>query len=147
MLNPISQMDPSFAILAEKDGKPAYLSSIDDEVESALNSMGAEILFLLIEKWEDDLAKASALDEVSVRDMLLHYVRLKISLHHLKRKMDRDWFANDNVIKTVEENVNKLRDKTKEARRNYYVAKQRFEGEHEGACSCRGCRCIGKFGG
>lgn len=145
MPNRINQTDPSSAILVETGGKPTFLTSIDDEVEAAVNSLGADIIFLLVDKWEADIAQARLLNKLSMEDLLLHYVKLKISLHHLKRKMDRDWFSNDNIVKTIEENVNKLRGKTKEARRNYYVAKQRFEGRHEDECSCRGCRCIGCF--
>jgi hypothetical protein len=142
-------MDPSSAIHVGKVGKPDFLASIDDEVEDALNSLGADIIFLLIEKWESDIARATELDKVTAEELLNHYVRLKISMHHLKRKFELDYFWSpcDPHGADFEKKLIGLSDKVKEARRNYYVAKQRYEGQHEGTCSCRGCRCIGSFWG
>lgn len=148
MLSQINQTDPSSAILAERAGKPAFLTSIEDEVEAAANALGVDIIFLLVDKWEADMAQAHILNKVSMEDLLGHYVRMKISLHHLRRKFERDyfWSACDPHGADFEKKVIGLSDKVKEARRNYYVAKQRFEGGHEDECSCRGCRCIGCFG-
>lgn len=144
MLSQTKMTEPSSAINAELGG--SIIADIEREVQEAADKFGVEIILLLIDKWEDDMQKAMA-NNIADTDMLLgHYVRMKISLHHLKRKMERDWFSNDNLAKTIEERVRNLIYKTKEARRNYYVAKCRFE-EHRDDCSCRGCRCIGRFVG
>lgn len=39
--------------------------------------------------------------------------------------------------------ITNLKQQVKIARKNYYVAKHRYEGiEHSEQCSCRGCKCI-----
>ncbi len=144
MLSQTKMMEPSSATNVELVG--SILADIEREVEEAANQFGVEIILLLIDKWESDMQTAMANNIVDTDMLLGHYVRMKISLHHLKRKMERDWFSNDNIAKTIEERVRNLGYKTKEARRNYYVAKRRFE-EHRDDCSCRGCRCVGSFSG
>ena len=147
--NQINQTDPSSAILAERAGKPDFLASLDAEVEAGANALGINIIFLLIDKWEADMIEAHELDRLSMGDLLNHYVRMKLSLHYLKRKFDRDyfWSACDPHGADFEKKNRGLSVKVKEARRNNYVAKQRYEGQHEGTCSCRGCRCIGWVSG
>jgi hypothetical protein len=144
MLSQTKMTEPLSATSAESVG--SIFADIEREVEEAANKFGVEIILLLIDKWENDMQRAVLLNTVDTDMLLGHYVRMKISLHHLKRKMERDWFSNDTLAKTIEERVRNLGYKTKEARRNYYVAKRRFE-EHRDDCSCRGCRCVGSFSG
>jgi len=144
MLNQIKMMEPSSAINVELGGSLSFLESIDAEVEALANDLGADIIFLLIDKWDADLERAERDGRLTADTLLGHYIRLKISLHHVARRYERDygWSCelNDSVLR---QRIAGLKNKTKEARRNYYVAKHRYEGEHRSNCSCRGCRCIG----
>jgi len=148
MLNQTNQMEPSFATAVEPAGElPEFLSAFNAEISAQADSMIDEIIFRLLDKWEDDMARLRAEDKLSMNDLLGHYVRLKISLHHLKRRYDRDFSWPSRACdmdsdRKVLSRINSLSYKTKEARREYYVAKRRYEGEHERECTCRGCRCI-----
>lgn len=148
MLNQTKTMEPFSATDVEQVGSTTLLDSLAAEVEAAANQLGSEIIFLLIEKWELDIAKAEEEGRLSVQELLHHYVRLKISLHHVRRHYERydDWPCSQTASVHYQRLIN-LKDKAKEARRKYYVAKQRYEGEHRTGCDCRGCRCIGKFWG
>jgi hypothetical protein len=123
-----------------------FLENIEQEVADAANQMAVEVVLLLIDKWERDLELAILNNEANVPMLLNHYVRLKISLHHVRKAWDRGWSSmTDNQFK---ERINILTTKTKEARRNYYVAKQRYKSdEHGSGCSCRGCLCIAGING
>lgn len=144
MLNQTKMMEPLSATNVELGGEsPGFLHSLNNEVESALKEFGADIIFLLIEKWERDLEVARADGKLTIERLLGHYVCLKISAHHLKRRYERDYDWDNPVMKDRIRNFNS---KVKEARRNYYVAKRRVEGEHGSECDCRGCRCIKEFG-
>src|SRR5258708_5226492 len=118
-----------------------YLESLEKEVSENANQMTAEVVLLLLEKWEKDLEKAIATNSAEIPNLLNSYVRLKITLHHLNVSHDRGWSC-DLDDKYLDRAI-RLKSLIKEARRKYYVAKQRFESDKHGSkCSCRGCRCL-----
>src|SRR5678816_2136478 len=116
--SPIKKMEPSFATSVESDGElPDYLSSLEDEVMLAASQSTVEIILLLVDKWEADIEREARMGRLGIPDLLNHYVRLKISLHHLKRAWDRGWSSlTDGQFAT---RANTLSDKVKEARRKY----------------------------
>lgn len=148
MLNQIKTMEPFSATGVEQVGNNPFLDSLAAEVEAAANKLGPEIIFLLVDKWEGDMVRLQEEGRLSMNELLHHYIRLKISLHHVKRHYERygDWTCDLTDSVHYQRLIN-LKHKAKEARRNYYVAKQRYEGEHRTGCDCRGCRCLGKFCG
>lgn len=120
-----------------------FLENLEKEVSDAANQMAVEVVLLLIEKAEKDFEAAIASNSISAQELLGAYVRLKISLHHLMRRYERDWFYDLSNQHDAEARIVMLREKVKEARVKYYVAKQRYESDKHGdGCSCRGCRCI-----
>lgn len=120
-----------------------FLENLEKEVSDAANQMAVEVILLLIEKAEKDFEAAIASNNISAQELLGAYVRLKISLHHLMRRYERDWFYDISNQHDAEARIVMLREKVKEARVKYYVAKQRYESDKHGdGCSCRGCRCI-----
>ena len=119
------------------------LESLEKEVSDAADQMAVEVVLLLIDKAERDFEAAIASNQISADELLGFYVRLKISLHHLMRRYERDWFYDLSTQHEAEARIMMLRGKVKEARVKYYVAKQRYESDKHGdGCSCRGCRCI-----
>lgn len=116
------------------------LNELDQEIEYQASHMMNEIINRLINKWEQDIEKISISNQDDMFRSRNEYVNLKISLQRLKR------YYNDLYCPLVEDSNNKtifrLNNLTKEARRKYYVAKRRYEGEHHEQCSCRGCRVI-----
>lgn len=121
------------------------LAEIEAEVQQAADQMTAEVILALIDKWENDFFIAKKRGELSVQDALHFYVRLKIAFHHLEKRANDDyggWQHGWSSIESLNENLNKLYHKVKDARRNYYVTKRRVEGAHSSECSCRGCRCL-----
>lgn len=150
MLSQTKMTEPSSATNAEWSGNSSVSDLIASEVESAANKCGPEIIFLLMDKWDRDMQKLLQQSLLTIDDLLRHYVRLKISLHHVTRRYERDWYVDDHKHEAMyRRHMNELRDKTKEARRDYYVAKQRIEreeGKHGSECACRGCKCIVSFG-
>lgn len=146
MLNQIKTMEPLSATVADTDGDfESFLAQLDAEVQVAANEMTVELLYLLLDKWENDIARLKFEGKLNMEDMLNHYVRLKISLHHLKRYYEREFWPNGCYASeaAVKARYDVLVETTKKARINYYVAKREFEGEHGNECSCRGCRCLG----
>lgn len=119
------------------------LEELDTEVQAAAASMSEEVLLLLFHKWDEDLVKQTFYDKVNLEDLKRHYVRLKLSLKSFKSAWERD-----NIPIPQERFISgtcRLDDLVKKARRNYYVAKRRIEGEHHDKCPCRGCKCIRGF--
>ena len=143
MLNPIKKTEPSSAINVDTVGN--FLSSVEEEVSNAADHLTVEVILRLIDKWEADIELALLKGKVDVRDLLEHYVRLKISLHHLNRAWDRGWGGHGTYCMNAEQFAVKAKDlskKVKQSRRDYYVAKREFETQCSSECACRGCRCI-----
>jgi hypothetical protein len=118
----------------------SVIDELEAEVSALAGSMTVEVILLLIDKWEADMELAIRRNKASIPDLLNHYVRLKIMYHHIRKAWDRGWSS------LSEEQFNtKAMDfhgRIKEARRNYYVAKQRYESKHGSGCPCRGCKCL-----
>src|SRR5208337_3715546 len=109
--------------------------------------MTVEVIIALMDKWEADMMRAMRLNQANIPELLNHYVRLKISWGRLKRYLEYRYDVasySHNVCnyKEFEEKQQHYANLITEARRNYYVAKRRYESEHTPDCSCRGCRCI-----
>jgi hypothetical protein len=121
------------------------IEEIEKEVADAASQMTVEVVLLLIDKWEAQIQRDWEAGKLKIPDLLNHYVRLKISLHHVRKAWDRGWSSfSDEQFKT---RINDLNYKVKEARRKYYVSKLRYDStEHPRECSCRGCRCVGRGG-
>jgi len=116
-----------------------FLESLEKEVSDLADQMAVEVVLLLIDKAERDFEAAIASNNISAQELLGFYVRLKISLHHLMRRYERDWFYDLSTQHEAESRIMMLRGKVKEARVKYYVAKQRYESDKHGSgCSCRG---------
>jgi hypothetical protein len=123
------------------------LKSLEKEVADAASQMTAEVVLLLLDKWEKDLELAIATNSGEIPELLNRYVRLKITLHKLSRSYERGWSC-DLDENRYAERAGRLQGLVKEARRKYYVTKQRFESDkHKNGCSCRGCRCIAGVNG
>jgi hypothetical protein len=119
----------------------SLIESLEKEVSDNANQMTAEVVLLLLDKWEHDLDMAMQSNKAEIPELLNYYVRLKISFHHAKRAQERGWSLIDED--KVKLRISLLATKIKEARKKYYVAKQRFESDKHGSkCSCRGCRCL-----
>jgi hypothetical protein len=116
------------------------LADLDSEVEQAARNSTVEMILLLIDKWEHDIEVAVAMGKASVPQLLHHYVRLKISLHHVSKAWERGWSTM--TENQFVERVKGLSDKVKQSRRDYYVAKREYETQCSAECACRGCRCI-----
>lgn len=146
MLSQIKTMELSSVTNVGVAGNTAL--SIEQEVQAAADKFGVDIIVLLMEKWDLDMSHALSEGKATLESMLNHYVRLKISLHHVKRYYDRYTEWNDESPHNValKNRVKSLTEKSREARRNYYVAKRRVEGEHGTECTCRGCQCLGSLG-
>lgn len=124
--------------------------SIAIEVETAANKCGPEIIILLMEKWDREIERLKDPAILNLAELLGSYTRLKITLHHAIKRMDRELSRGYNHTDHYDVDTIRLRMKAKEARVNYYDAKlriERQEGKHGIDCTCRGCKCIGKFGG
>ncbi len=147
MLSPIKMTEHSSVMDAGWSGDAdSILSSIQDEVNQHLNEMLPEVILLLIDKMEKNLEEKKKLGKLEVKDLLVHYVALKIARHHIVRKHERMWDTPCKAeLSAYEVRVHNLTNKIKEARKNYYVSKRRYEGGHGEGCSCRGCRCIEDF--
>jgi hypothetical protein len=124
----------------------SIIEELEAEVEQLANGASIEILMLLIDKWEEEVEHKRTHGKLDIASMLNHYVRLKISLHHVKRHYERGWSACDAADVVLRQRIATLTQKSKEARRNYYVTKRRYEGQHGDDCSCRGCGCLKGFG-
>jgi hypothetical protein len=120
---------------------PSYLSSLDAEVQFAANQASVEVILFLIQKWEWDLEMKSRMGRLEIPDLLRFYVNLKISIHHLRKAFDGGWTTLSADL--YNKKYVQLNNKIKEARKDYYVAKLRYDSnEHGDECSCRGCRCV-----
>jgi hypothetical protein len=136
------------------DISPDYLSSLEDEVQAAADQLSVEVILLLIDRWESEVQQKIMDGKLSHEDARLHYVRLKISLHHLKRKYERDYDNQDYHMYSSNsgeyttygiqllDRIRQLSNRAQEARKNFYVTKRRYQGEHRNGCTCRGCRCL-----
>ena len=93
-----------------------------------------------MDKWERELEQELCSTRINLPMLLKHYVRLKRMRHYMKRSFEFEWI--NEARAEFEEKQERYTQLIKEARRNYYVAKRRVEGEHASNCSCRGCRCI-----
>jgi hypothetical protein len=132
------------------------LQEIETEVQRAADEMNVEVILMLLDKLEANYRRELAQGKISAQDALSHYVHLKICLHHLRRKMDNGYFEyypithagvsihRDNVDR-IFARMDELKSNIKYARRDYYVAKRRVEGQHQPGCACRGCRCLEEF--
>jgi len=121
------------------------LESLEKEVTDQVNQMAAEVVLLLIERWEEQVLREFKAGKISVQEMLNAYVNMKISLHRVKRRYENDYYACDlDSEHRVKSLMNGLNEKIKKARRDYYVAKQRYDepDQHGSNCTCRGCNCI-----
>ncbi|MGI0058752.1 MAG: hypothetical protein ACREBJ_03195 [Nitrosotalea sp.] len=56
---------------------------------SQADSMTVEVVLLLIDKWEADVQKPWDQGKLTIPELFNHYVRLKISLHHVRKAWDR----------------------------------------------------------
>jgi hypothetical protein len=148
MLSQIKMTEHLSATNVESDGDfESLLASLEDEVQAAASLQTTEVLMLLIDKWENDIIRMREQGVLNMEHLLNHYVRLKISLHHIKKAYDRGWYpSGDPNGGKLKSRVDSLQEKAKEARRNYYVAKRGIETEHRNGCACRGCRCLGQVG-
>lgn len=145
MLNPIKKTELSSAIDADTVGN--LFLDLEEEIQKAANNLTVEVILRLIDKWEMDFEEASSKGKLTVRELLEHYVRLKISLHHLTRAWERGWGAgifNLNAEQFAEK-ARHLHRRVKQSRRDYYVAKREYEAKCCPECDCRGCRCIKSF--
>jgi len=142
MLSQTNQMVASNAT----DINPDYLASLEAEVMAAADQLSVEVILLLIDKWEADIKQKIINGELTHADARNYYVRLKISLHHLKRRYERDFDENFDCdmesFKVLSDRIRQLNSKAEEARKNFYVTKRRYQGEHRDGCTCRGCRCL-----
>lgn len=118
----------------------SIIEDLEREVSQEVDGMTADVIIALMDKWEKDIVRAIALNEATIPQLLNHYVRLKISWGRLKRFLERDY--NGSMYKLYDEKEQYYTHLIKEARRNYYVTKRRYENEHAPDCSCRGCRCV-----
>ena len=118
----------------------SIIEELEAEVAAQAGQMTVEVVLLLIDKWETRIQQEWDAGKLTIPELLNHYVRLKIMLHHVRKAWDRGWSSmSEEQFKTRATN---LGDKIKEARRKYYVTKQRYESEHGSECPCRGCKCI-----
>ena len=124
------------------------LSSLEAEVTELCNNLSAELFVSLLDKWEADVAHDRATGTVDMHKLLMRYVGMKITLHHMNRKYrdDEYWTPCSPNVSELGDMIEKLKTKIYFARRDYYVAKRRAEGEHGNDCTCRGCKCIGQDG-
>lgn|SRR5574337_187681 len=123
------------------------LEGLEKEVTDAASQMTVEVVLLLIDKWEKRVLQDFEAGKISAEQLLYEYVRMKISLHHLKRRYENDFYYHAKDQLRVESQLNVLDNKVKEARRKYYVAKHRIEPDQHGhGCTCRGCNCISGSG-
>jgi hypothetical protein len=120
------------------------LESLEKEVTDQVNQMTAEVVLLLIERWEERVLREFTEGKISVKELLYAYVDMKISLHRVKRRYENDYYACDlDSEHKVKSMMNGLNEKIKKARKEYYVAKHRYEPDQHGTdCTCRGCNCI-----
>jgi len=121
------------------------LESLEKEVAEQAAQMTAEVVLLLIDRWEEQLERDFKHGKITAKELLHQYVSMKISLHRLARRYENDYYydLNHNNHLQIQQQIKRLQNKVKEARRNYYVAKHRTEpDQHGGECTCRGCRCI-----
>ncbi len=117
------------------------LESIDKEVNDIVERMAPEVALLLIEKLEKDFELDAQRGISTINELRRKYVSLKIMAHRMSRSWDNGLIHSSSEEK-FQSNLNHLDSLIKNARRNYYVAKRRYEGEHDFNCTCRGCRCI-----
>lgn len=120
-------MDPSSATLVDTDTEQSLQNFLAD-VEQEADRRGLEVLFLLLDKLEQ-------LSTVSVVDALRFYVALKLSRHHFRKHYNHGWSWPEISFEEFSKRDEKFTLKIKEARRNYYVAKQRFEQQRDGRSS------------
>lgn len=122
------------------------LESLEKEVIDQANQMTAEIVLLLIDRWEEKIQRDFEAGKISVKELLYEYVNMKIALHRVKRRYENDYYYGDgsDSERKVKSMMISLNDKIKKARRNYYVAKHRYNepDRHGSGCTCRGCNCI-----
>ncbi len=116
------------------------LEALDQEVSAQVDTMPVEVILAMMDKWERELEQELCSTRINLPMLLKHYVRLKRMRHYMKRSFEFEWI--NEARAEFEEKQERYTQLIKEARRNYYVAKRRVEGEHASNCSCRGCRCI-----
>lgn len=118
------------------------LESLDAEVSALVNQMQPEVILALMDKWDEEIEAAWKANKASIPDLLNHYVRLKVAWHHVKRHMEWEW--SHDMTSRFEQQERYYLSRITEARRKYYDARIRFEGneQHHEHCPCRGCRCL-----
>lgn len=97
----------------------SIIEQIELEVEAQANQRSLEVLMLLISKLE------SLGDSISIDDRLHYYVALKLTRHWFRKKYYNDCLPVQVSDARYATRLSDLNCKIKEARRNYYVAKQR----------------------
>lgn len=118
------------------------LESLDAEVSALVNQMQPEVILSLMNKWDRDMEELVVANKATTNDLLNHYIRLKVAWHHIKRHME--WHWSHDMESKYEQQERRYLSQITEARRKYYDARIRFEGDqqHNDQCSCRGCRCL-----
>lgn len=123
------------------------LLSLETEVKELVDNLSPELLVKLLDKWESDIVN----DRIEGGELMVKrlriYVNMKIMLQRMKRKL-YDCYLSPCAVngQSLEDQIVTFTSKVKDARREYYVAKRRAEGEHRNDCTCRGCRCLGQDG-
>jgi hypothetical protein len=133
MQNQINQTDHLSA------ANVGWVGDLESEVNDSVSKMMPEIIFRLIEKRELENFQQIFITGNSVDLLRKHYVLLKITSRKLMRLYEK-YLGTSYEIQWHE--VAELIDKTKNARKEYYVAKRRHENKCSSDCTCRGCRCI-----
>jgi hypothetical protein len=121
------------------------VTELEQEVSIAASYMTYEVIERLLDKWEEDLIHLQIVDSLQMQSVLKQYVHLKKRLLHMKKLWyypNAAWGSNFLSEDKLTEIIDRATKLTIEARRKYYVAKRRVEGQHPGECNCRGCRCI-----
>jgi hypothetical protein len=124
--------------------KSSFLLDLEAEVQRQANNMPIEMVLLLLDRLDHKMDLELAREDSDLKSLLETYIRMKVTFHHINKQWDRGWSSlNENEFTAKRIYWSK---KIKEARKNYYVTKQRAE-KHASDCPCRGCKCIAEFHG
>lgn len=102
------------------------LDKLLKEVKQEADSRSDEVLALLLDKLEILASRP----DLSLGDALRFYISLKISRHHMRKQWYHGWGKWDDVSEAeFKTKLGSVNTKIAQARRNYYVTKQRVESE------------------
>jgi hypothetical protein len=102
------------------------ISNLLEEVNQEADFRSDEVLALLLDKLE----MLASRPNVTLGDALRFYISLKISRHHMRKQWYRGWGKWDGMSESeFKSKLDSVNTKIAQARRNYYVTKQRVESE------------------